>query len=933
MSFAYNIGEELFGITSDKIWGTTNQIKSYLPKFRYLNSAVSTNSYIHYKANILTDISFRPNTYNPNRTWNVYQGLNFPIVNYLVHPGTGPEGYGWHSAVLNSTAELQYPFSVKKGLLKREHLALDAFFAHIKFTFEQKRTNALSIVEKVTNLSTYYADNDDNDYANTIAYHQARADHLTVCIATIDLLRSQIATNVDDINNFAENDFDADVAYTELIAALTYPTELLDYISMYGSSSLNRPSEYLRSLMETFPSNPDNPLSPNFYNPIRTEGRISLRGEVTEFFSTNASYKALGGLYDQEFLDPTLYPKGTTLNEETSSLRKNTNGIILGTTNKLKGLQYYDYLGGRVESYASFAAQTNKYLAQYVHEESLNTYSTTFRFGSRPDTSELYGTNDEYVKGHVDLGLIESVSFYPGTTDPTPDQELKSLPKVISSAFNYKVAPKILLRTRQFNAHENNTVLVGVAMLLRKTLEVDFILNRYYPTDDLPDSSLETSDFQYNLFVNHLSPKETVSYIEDANDDYPFYKIRNGPAKGIAYSSVGDRSTLIGDNKTINYGTSNNVNHLDIPERNLKQIVNVIDQYGNLSLSHTSLIDSNSDNNTKNNGEAFYVHSHGREHPSLGLYDLEDLFVSASHLGDRYDKKVWAEYDLPLRDNIIEETDSPQVVYRRGYDVENLISNLLVGVGPGSSLPPLRSDIPFSTGYYLSERPNYEFYWEIDNVYATTQDGTMIWHGKSVDSPSPKPWLWLYKCKMTYKFSGVDGAYFEDGTPDLSYNRYEFYYEGIRNGYFLHRGYNIGPHYPNSVPEQVPLYLFNPANPEWLYYRDYSILTSSSGTTTYEDSTQTFSETPIQDVIDFALVNNQWTSDLAGSGWIHVPTHGSGHDVANDVYSIYPWDDLPNANIKSSQVQKQFTLPASPSFYPSKDYPIFNINFSVEPPL
>lgn len=920
MTFANNIGE-WFGITNDKIWGITNQIKTYLPKFRYLNSIVSTNSYIQAKANILTDVSFRPNTYGPNRTWNVYQGLNFPIVNYLVHPGTGPAGYDWHSAVFNSTAELQYPFSVKKGLLKREHLALDAYFAHIEFTFEQKRTNALSIVQKVTNLSTHYPDNDADDYVNTIAYHQAKADHLTVCIATVDLLRSQIATNVDDINNFVENDFDADVAYTELIAALTYPTELLDYMNSYGSSWLNLPREYLISLTETFSSNPDRPFDADFYNPIRTEGRINSGETITESFNTNVSYKTLGSLYDEVFLDPTLYPKGTPLNEEHSSLRKTTNGIILGTLNILKSLQYYDYLNeSQFTAYMSGVIGGGKYLTQYVHEELLNVYSTTFRFGSRPHRSDFNNAHDEYVKSHVDLGLIASVSFSPGTTDPTPDQDLKSLPKIINSAFNYKVVPKTILRAKSAH-HENNTLLVGVAMLLRKTLEVDFILNTYYPTDaeDLPDSTFETSDVQYDLLINHLSPKETASYIEDANDDYPFYKVKNGPTNNLSYSSLGDRSTLIGDSKTVNYATSNNVNHLDIPERNLKQMVNVIDSNdGSLSLSHTDSISSNSDKYTKDNSESSYVHSHGREHPSLGLYDLEDLFVSASHLGDRCES----------------EDDPPKVRYRRAYTFEDTSDPTPKGIDTSYSYTNTSS-----SGSTTVSGTRTELY-TVTKEYVSTED--TIWFARSVDTPVPKPHLWLYKIQTYVR--NYEMQNYTSFSPFYSDYISTYIAEAKVNVYLYWPGYELDAF--NNEAYQDPLLLqyldseslWNLVEQlEWLkakhffkvdYYDDDGNLTS---TDVRRDTDNTFTETSIDNVVNF-LKNRlppypELAPETLGQGFYYSPSW-----LDNFIFGGIgtPYYFVQNRTCEQIGVRLKGS---NLSALADVEYPLFNVNFEVDSPL
>jgi len=911
-----------FGITNNEIWGISDQIKSLLPKFRSLNSIVVSNTYIESKINVLTDTSFRPNTYNPNRAWHVYQGINFPVINPMVFPWPGPNGYDWHSAVKNNTLGFRYPFSVKKGLLKREYLALDAYFSYMEYTFQQKSINALSIVEKVTNLSTYYPDNDDTDYANTIAYHQSRADHLAICLATLSLLRSQIATNIEDINNFAENDFPSDVPYGTLIAALTYPTELLDYISNYNTSSINTPSEYIASLLETFASNQDFPYNDEYYNPIRTEGSIERpHDSITEFFSTKVNYKSLGILYDEEFVDPTLHPKGTPVNEDTVSLRKSTNALILGTINTRDITKYYDHVAWRPK-------QIGQYLSDYVDLENLDEHSNTFRFGSRPNFSIMRDRNEEYLKGHVDVGLILNTTFSPGTTDPVLDQGIqKSSPKVISSEFNYKVRPKILLLARYPRSDFTDTVLVGVNMLLRKTVEADFIANDYYTdtggsttdwwSEGRPEGPYEDSNDPYWIMDNHLSPKETLHYIEKAEEDYPFAKIVNGPTNSLSYtSSKGTKSTLISDNTTENYGTSYNINHIDPPEKNHKQIVNIIDEYGNLSLSHTNTINSTTDNYTKTNGRGIYVHSHGREHPSLGLYDLEDLFISASHLGDRCES----------------EDDPPKIVYRRAYAFEDTSDDSPKGTNTSYSYSYTSFAGTADVEVIRSELVT------VTKEYVATED--IIWFGRGVDAPVPLPHIWVYKIQThTFKQETINFTSFSPFYSDYISTAID---ESRTNVYLWWAGYEIGYFNEKTYTDPLVLRILNTdtipdlntidRQTEWLkakhyfkidYYDDDGNLTSTDVRTNQDN---TFTETSIDNIVNF-LKNQvppypQLIPEELGQGFNYVPTFLDNFvfGFPNNPYSLT--QDRTCRQIKVIGVTTN-----------GREEPFFNVNFEIDSPL
>ena len=108
-----------------------------------------------------------------------------------------------------------------------------------------------------------------------------------------------------------------------------------------------------------------------------------------------------------------------------------------------------------------------------------------------------------------------------------------------------------------------------------------------------------------------------------------------------------------------------------------------------------------------------YVHPHGRYHLNPGLYNLNDLFVSASHLGDRYDRNEWNTYQ--------EEQEDTSVIYRRGYEVTNNINKVLGTTGNSST-------VTSPSGSFVSITDNDDNTYTLTTPYVSTND--TIWHAK-----------------------------------------------------------------------------------------------------------------------------------------------------------------------------------------------------------
>jgi len=928
MTYAKNLGPWKFNLDNKFIWKATDALKKLLPKFRHLNSYVKTNDHLGVQENVITDLSFRPHAHSPERVRRVFKGINQPVV-IITSPAISVGLYGYNQFWLTGRSGFYpvLPFSILRGILRRDFLTIDSTLKQVEDVFSFKRDNYLSIVDSINNLKTYYEDNDNLDYDEAITMYQSWADHLIQSLVTLSTMRNEIAQNLIDLNNYQESDLDLNYSnqYNQVRDSLTY-TNYNDYLeSVYSSHSY---SSILNLLSDLFNVN-QTTYTDGFY-PLQTDGSIDYQSNNVPFTSSSkrlfdVRYLGMGAVYEEEYVDPTLHIKGTPLNEDTKSIRNTTNGPVLATrigseiteTNK-------DYVVGEEFRYNSF----------YVEIESINDYSNKLYFKNNFGNNqfETYDYNLIYFENRLHRGILY------------PNQGAIHPPHVTKNEFNYEVRPRILLCFEE--AHENDTIFAGASMLFRKSIEVDHIYHSPYGTlnsssgtatsynfeEPWEEIESEYSNDEYVIKVNHLSPKETLNVISGQDDQF---EVRHNELFFFRTINLGTRSTLIGNKLSEDYRTSNYLHHVDLEERLPRPVINTLQ----VGLGNTGSYISNY---RRNNYETYlsndytggsYLHEHGRYHPNLGLHNLEDLFVSASHLGDRYDKDEWNVFDEEL------DKEAPLVVYRRGYSVLDHI-NAHLDYGNESSVTQNGNPGDYG-GYTVTNIDFDEDTWDITNIYDSTSD--IIWHGRNPDSPVEEPFLWLYKGQHRRKYVSLFENFRSDGTIA---NRQFVHKESIQNIYFFHKGYVKGPHtnnggsYSYDFKNQVDtlrqygnyaLTWNGQYSVETLYakYEGYNVYYDQNGNETYRYTFQgyedSFDETPVEDIVN-AIKNNDYSPI-----WDTSYTKNPFGLYLNDS-SSFPWTD----NFYSSGILVQGTSDRLRLYFKEKsdaEQTVCNINFEIDAPL
>lgn len=927
-------------VNNQNIWNATDALKNLLPKPRPVNSYVKTNDHQGELLNAITDLSFRPHALSPERLRRVWKGINLPII-VPQSPNISDRAlfYGDIQPWLSTRNSIIAPFVSVKGTIKRDFLSLDSVLLQVEKLFSLRKEKYLSIVSQINNLTTYYPDNETQDYAEGIIFFQGRADHLDQCLITLSTMRSEIAQNLIDIDAYLESDLDLDnqyyAHYRQIRDSLTYTN--FDYYLPTTSGINNNLLEQLAELFDV-----QNTTYKDGYFPLRTDGSISYSSNNIPYQAlpqgtTNTKYYALGSLYDEKFVDPSLHIKGTPLNEETESIRTKTNGPVLATQCNVANVINGDYF---VRTTSSFQRSFGRYNSIYVDSESINDHSNL--------TSPYVDYEDTYGDDFFDSMLTS------GVINPQYDDVINP-PKILNIELAYNPAPKVVLLFTEDN--ENDTFVAGATMLTRKSVEVDFI--SYGPNGTLNDdrnSSIyvrynfeepwneiprEYRNDNYTIQIHPLPPNEYVKYIRDELTDYRL------DGRFREDFTVGNSSTLIGNSLTLNYNSSFKYEHnVELLERLPRPAIN--------TAGRTSKYDSSTGINTffidirnYNFADPFYddnycggnLHSHGRYHPNKGLYDLEDLFVSASHLGDRYNKEKWNLYSGEL------DKEAPLVVYRRGYSVLDHI-NLHLDYGNESSVTQ-NGNPGDNWGYSVTIIDFDEDTWDITNVYDSTSD--IIWHGRNPDSPVEEPFLWLYKGQHRRKYVSLYESYRYNGTlRQRSYvNK-----ESIQNIYFYHKGYIVGPHpettgtFSSDFDHQVDELKHYGAGLQWtiggvetlyaknegenVYYDSYGNETYRDTFDTYED---TFDETPVEDIVDRIKAGNTFPPIWGDQGDNYDYSY-SNNPFGNKFFEghNYPWtDDYWDKGILVEGTSDNLHL-----YFLEKDntkHTVCNIKFEIDTPL
>ena len=928
-------------VNNQNIWNATDALKNLLPKFRPVNSYVRTNDHQGVILNALTDLSFRQPLLSPARLRRVWKGINLPIV-VPQSPNTS-NGFFFPSQLqpwLSTRNSLTAPFVSVKGTIKRDFLSLDSVLLQVEKLFSLRRDAYIAIVSQINNLITYYPDNETQDYAEAIIFFQGRADHLDQCLITLSTMRSQISQNLIDIDAYLESDLDLDnqyyAHYRQIRDSLTYTN-----FDTYLPTTSGRNNNLLEQLSELFEIPPTTYV--DGYYPLKTDGSISYSSNKIPYQalpagSTTTKYYALGSLYDEKYVDPSLHIKGTPLNEETESIRTKTNGPVLATYSNISNVLNGDYLESRTAGYNS---TFGRYNSIYVDSESINDHS--YLTSSYVQYENNYG--DFYFDSMLTSGVINPL--YDDVINP---------PKILNIELAYNPAPKVVLLFTENN--ENDTLVTGATMLTRKSVEVDFI--SYGPngtlTDDRSSSTFVTYNFEepwteipreyrndnYDIQIHPLPPTEHIKYIRDELTDYRLHgRFRED-------FTIGNSSTLLGNSLTLNYNSSFKYEHnVELLERVPRPATNTVRstyKYDSstgirtpfIAIDNYSFADPYYDDNYCGGN----LHSHGRYHPNKGLFDLEDLFVSASHLGDRYDKEKWNLYYEEL------DKEAPLVVYRRGYSVLDHI-NLHLDYGNESSVT--QSGSPGSYwGYTITTIDFDEDTWDITNVYDSTSD--IIWHGRNPDSPVEEPFLWLYKAQHRRKYVRLQESYRSNGT--LSYRLYE-HKESIQNIYFYHKGYIVGPHpettgtFSSDFEHQVDslnMYGGSPYYNKWtigygvetLYAKNEgeNVYYDSNGNETYRNTfdayEDTFNETPVEDIVDRIKAENPFPPIWGDQG------DGFDHSYSKHPFDLnshtYPWTD----NYYDKGVKAEGTSDNLHLYFLEKDntkHTVCNIKFEIDAPL
>lgn len=921
MTYAKNLGPWKFNLNNKFIWKATDALKKLLPKFRYLNTYLKTNDHLGVQENVITDLNFRPIVHTPERMRRVFKGINRPIV-ISSSPALSEGQYGYNQNWLQARNSIIIPFSIVKGVLKRDFLTLDSTLSQIEESFSFKRDNYLSLVDSINNLLTYYSDNGNQDYAEAITFFQNRADYLNQSLITLANMRAEIAQNLIDIDAYQESDLDLEnryyAHYRQIRDSLTY-NNFDNYLT--SQTLLNQLSNLFRIPFTTYVD--------GFY-PLRTDGSIDYQSNNIPFTSSekrlyDVRYLGMGSIYQEEFVDPKLHVKGTPLNEDTTSIRNVTNGPVLATR---IGKQFgRDYVVDSKLSYNSF----------YVNDETINDYSDKLFFKGNFGNNqfETYDYNLIYFENRLHRGILY------------PNQGAINPPHILSHELNYEVRPRILLCFDE--SHENNTIFVGANMLSRKSIEVDHVYHSPHGTfnygynfeEPWKEIPFKYANDEYTIKINHLSPKETFNAIAGQDDQF---EVRHNELFFFRTANLGTRSTLIGNKLSEDYRTSDYLHHVELEERLHRPVINtlLVENSAN-PLSNYSWHPYYQDYISEDYAGGSYLHEHGRYHPNRGLYNVEDLFVSASHLGDRYNKEKWNTYDEEL------DKEEPLVIYRRGYLVTDHI-NLSLDYGNDSSVVQYGNPGDY-WGHTVITTDFDEDTWDITNVYNSTYQ--IIWHGRNPDVPVEEPFLWLYKGQHRRKLVRLHESYRADGT--LSYRSFE-HRESVQNIYFYHKGYVVGPHtertgsFTSDFTDQVDslnmyggysyfdtwntgygvetLYAKNES--EYVYYDSNGNETYRNTSNAYED---TFDETPVEDIVDRIKAGNNFPPIWGDQG------DGFDHSYSNNPFGNkffdghnYPWtDDYYDKGIKVEGTSSNLHL----YFLDKNDtkYTVCNINFEIDSPL
>lgn len=887
-------------ISSSQIWKIYSSIKKLLITDRKLNSVVYDPKNQHGSTrNILTDINFyRENTYHITSAdySNTYSSSNILLVDNELFPTDGSTNltifnntrvYEYHDkdiTTLSSPLIFDSPFTVKKGLILRQHLMLDSLFAQLEDIFQKKIDNYVKRISESNNLVTHYPELDINSH---IEYIQIRIDHLTVSISDVRNLRQQIAENLDNLREVSIED--AEETPTALYLAVVN-TRIFDFFRYWTSGPT-----FLRTVAHEYLYEGDLGFSDN-YNPLGRNGRAydgdDHNDSLSRWYSQKVRTKcyALGNVYDEKYLDKKLYPKGTDENDDTLSVRKTTNGpVILFRTSAAFG------------NYSYIATEDGSYKGVFPNEEHLDRYDSVY---------PTYNVNTiDERKAYVEARLQEGVF-----KDADPDNGIiKYVPHVYKLLLNWEVKPKVILT---FKSEDDTTVvLVGSDMLLQKTPEVDFIINEtqsiYHYHDRLFNTNDITIKYHENFYVSIQSQTcdEIISYVNRHNDEVLSAPFAALPSAG---NSQNNSSTIIGENSTLAEFRSNTNFTKDYPNRDPVQITNTYSSNyygGDLQSSNWSDYFQNLIDNYANFS---YPHKHGRLHPNKGFHKATDVLESASHLGDRFDKQHYAEASYALYNNYWnpsgEDLEDPPIIYRRGYSIVNTQEYTIGRTANSGS----RTN-NFANSRWEYDWDNDQHSYTISTVHNPTDD--IIWHARSPDSPVSEPFVWVYKSQNHFHKKGEDRRY-DDGV--LRYQRiYDF--ELIQNIYIYHKGYNIGPWvapnkfgYGGDDPynQVVPYELFkDPWQPN--FNRQIEVLLArQNSTTTYYDEDgnitstytadvidETFAETPIENIVNLLrekdelpnTVGNGFTYDIP-DGPLRSTFFAEGNSTRDN--PVAPWRTL-----------------------------------------
>jgi len=926
-------------ISNDKIWKDTKELHKYLPKDITLNSWKDDTTGVCYtEANVLTDLSFCPNINRPERRAEIFRGINIPLVNLWLYPIRYPQAfdrysrYGWHDTTdtyfpTSVTYPERFPFSVKIGLIKRNHLAFASSLRQQKYIIEAKLNNEQRIIDETTNLLTY---NEDDRYDEAIYERQLRISMLTNNLATVIDLQNKVDVNLSELEGYTEEQY-GNTQYNAIEQSLTHFLDIYQYLTDYPGMNWARDELWLSKVKSTFDEStvdfPFNRPDLRFYNPFGTDGRIDFDAFFDPYGQENISYFSTGKIYKEEYVDERLYPKGTPLNELTASIRNTTNAPIISY---LKTMVRYLvrplYIN---ESYYFGGSGIYLYNEHYTNAELKHPWHNIRDFAGSHTTFHFERNVARYFRARLDNGII--------------GQDIDTLPDIIYNENNFNVVPRISIRwdDRDRRNTENNTFFSNSNMLAQKTPEVDYVHHTLPAPQSIFSSGTDIAfnHGQYNLYIDHVSPKEATTYLTEETNPFD----ADNAYFNEEYQSVGKYgaiSKLLGDGITLNAGTSQYIHHIDYEQREPEQVINTISNYGEI-ISGDNLPYSSSINTKAFN----HLHKDGRYHCPKGFYDVNDRLISASGLGDRYNKEA-----IPDSPKYVAESDEPLVVYRRGHSI-NPTLNGVVGTVNNSG----QYIFSYYGVQYADIWSNADENYTLSSAYAPTSD--IIWHGRNPDSPVSEPFVWLYKCQKKVKRVGVYEVIHNNGRII----RDSYHFEAIRNGYFYHNQYVKGPHtdmYDNDYfydpINQLPIYEVSrfysngqfpiPYREEFIYGKEYRLIEDfdSDGNLTSSnliaDTEISFEETPVENIVNRLRSKGETPDDL-GDGWEYDRV-GLTNGLLVYLGHVFPWPRVPlpgvitipfSAKSKSDKLDVRINTSNAPGDIDSM--PVCTVNFEIDAPI